>query len=254
MSEPPRSSYDEIAGMYHALWANWYLPAALPALESLFFSRVPPGERVLDVCCGSGHVTGELLRRGYRVTGIDASPALIELARRELPEVRFWVQDIRHLHLDEAFPAALSTFDSLNHLLTLGDLRQAFRAIYKTLLPGGIFVFDMNLEEAYSLDLQEWTVDISTDRIGLVRGTYDPKTKTASTELICFTKIAAANEDLWRRSRSLVLQRCYLQSEILMALQSAGFEHIESIPARAAGIASSLAIGRIFFTTWRAKD
>ena len=62
--------------MYDSLWADWYLPAAMPALEKLVFSRVPNGARILDVCCGSGHVTTELVRRGYSVTGVDASAAL----------------------------------------------------------------------------------------------------------------------------------------------------------------------------------
>ena len=69
----PDSSYDEIAVMYHALWATSYLPAAEPALEKLFFARLVPPAHVLDVCCGSGHVTSTLVKRGYRVTGVDVS-------------------------------------------------------------------------------------------------------------------------------------------------------------------------------------
>src|SRR4051794_22373065 len=91
------SSYDPIAGMYHKLWADWYLPAALPALELLFFSKVPQGSRVLDVCCGSGHVTRELIRRGYAVTAVDASAELIALAKRDWPGVDWRVQDARNI-------------------------------------------------------------------------------------------------------------------------------------------------------------
>src|ERR1700728_153608 len=89
IAQAARSSYDDIADMYHSLWANWYLPAALPALEKLFFSQLCSGGRVLDLCCGSGHVTRELVERGYAVTGVDASAALIAIARRELPQVDF---------------------------------------------------------------------------------------------------------------------------------------------------------------------
>jgi SAM-dependent methyltransferase len=242
------SSYDEIAEMYHDLWADWYLPTALPALEQLFFSRVPAGSLVLDVCCGSGHVTKELVRRGYQITGIDSSAALIAYARSELPEVDFRVQDVRCIQLEGHYDAALSTFDSLNHLLTLSDLQMALSGVHGILKTGGLFVFDMNLEEAYSLDVQEWTVDIGPNRIGLVRGTYDPATKKASTELICFSKI---QDNLWRQSRSIVEQRCYTQSEIMSALTQAGFKRIETVSARAAGITSGLGSGRVFFSAWR---
>jgi len=91
------SPYDAVAGMYHALWNHLYLPAAMPALERLLFSRVPAGGRVLDLCCGSGHVTRELVGRGYRVTGVDSSAGLIALATRDLPGVDFQVQDAREL-------------------------------------------------------------------------------------------------------------------------------------------------------------
>ncbi|MGH9584597.1 MAG: class I SAM-dependent methyltransferase [Bryobacteraceae bacterium] len=245
----PSSSYDEIADMYHALWADWYLPAALPALEKLFFARVPSGARVLDVCCGSGHVTEELVRRGYRVTGVDSSSELIALARAALPEVDFRVQDARNIQLESAYDAALSTFDSLNHLLSLADLRDAFAGVRRTLAPGGMFVFDMNLEEAYSLDLREWTVDLAPERIGLVRGTYDMSTKKATTELICFVR--EGGDNLWRQSRSVVEQRCYPQSEILLALNEGGFRGVESFMARTAGVSGGLGFGRAFFRAWR---
>ncbi|MGH9611031.1 MAG: class I SAM-dependent methyltransferase, partial [Bryobacteraceae bacterium] len=94
------SSYDDVAEMYDALWADAYLPSALPALENLFFQKLRSGAHVLDACCGSGHVTKELVRRGLRVTGVDSSSKLIERARAALPEADFRVQDVRSLHLE----------------------------------------------------------------------------------------------------------------------------------------------------------
>ena len=186
------SSYDGIASMYHMLWADWYLPAAMPALERLFFSQIPAEARVLDLCCGSGHVTKELVARGYTVTGVDNSAELIELARYQLPRVDFRVQDARHLALEGRYRAALSTFDSLNHILNIDELKSVFAGVRDVLEPRGRFVFDMNLEEAYSADLRDWVVDIKPESVGLVRGKFDSFTRQASTELIWFTKIEGA--------------------------------------------------------------
>ncbi len=239
------SSYNEIAGMYHMLWGDWYLPAALPALEQLFFSQVPKGDRVLDLCCGSGHVTKELVSRGYRVTGVDNSAELIALARRELPGVDLRVQDARELRLDEQFDAVLSTFDSLNHMLNLGDLRRAFESVHQILKSDGLFVFDMNLAEAYSADLRQWVVDIRDDSVSMVRGTYDPTRGKASTELIWFVRGGPGNS--WQRHQSVVDQQCYALEDILLTLREAGFRSLETVPAKDANVTSELAFGRVYF-------
>jgi len=238
------SAYDEIAGMYDAMWADWYLPAAKPALEKLFFSRVADGCRVLDVCCGSGHVTQELVRRGYRVTGVDSSAGLIALAQKALPDADFRVQDARALQLDGGYHAALSTFDSLNHMMTIEDLGQVFAGVREALKPNGLFVFDMNLSEAYGTDLRQWNVTLDERSVGLVRGTYDFDSKKAATELIWFLR--EANTNCWRRHDSVVEERCYAEGEILAAVYAAGFKNVQAMRATDVGVDAALGFGRIF--------
>lgn len=237
------SSYNSIAGMYDRYWANWYLPAALPALEQLFFDVIPPNARVLDVCCGSGHVTGELVRRGYDVTGVDMSRELLARASKRWPRAQFLVEDVRQLQLSATYDAALSTFDSLNHLLTLRELEAAFRGVRAALRPSGIFVFDMNGEEAWTLDLHSWNVTVEDDSVSLVRGKYDPKQKLATTELVWFVQENGA----WQRHSSKVLERCYTQQEICNTLEDAGFKDIETWTAAKAGVQAELGFGRWFF-------
>jgi SAM-dependent methyltransferase len=239
------SSYDDVAAMYHALWANSYLPGALPALERLFFCQLSPNSQVLDVCCGSGHVTAELVRHGYTLTGVDSSKELIEIARNDLPQAEFCVQDVRHLDLKGPFDAALSTFDSLNHILSLEDLHAVFGGVYGALKAGGLFVFDMNLEEAYSLDLHQWLVNIRHNAVGLSRGMYDPVTHTAHTELIWFTQ--NGSQDCWQRRQSIVEERCYEKQDIVQALQFAGFRNIETYAAADLHVDKDFGYGRYLF-------
>jgi SAM-dependent methyltransferase len=245
MRDAPSSSYDEIAGIYHELWADWYFPAARPALEKLFFSQVPADAAVLDVCCGSGHVTKELVQRGYTVTGIDSSAALISQARKDLPQVDLLVQDARAIRLPMRYDAALSTFDSLNHLMCIDELERVFEGVHGVLVPDGLFVFDMNVERAYLSDQRRWTVNISDESVGLVRGTYYPAEKKASTEIIWFVK--AGEDNLWEQHRSVVEQRCYTRAQVVAALRETGFCKIEAISAEDVGVTADLGFGRIFF-------
>ncbi len=239
------SSYDEIAGLYNICWARAYLPAALPALQKLFFAHFGSHAKVLDLCCGSGHITEELVRRGFQVTGVDNSAKLIELAQRRLPQVEFHVQDARRLKLNRTFHGVLSTYDSLNHMLSIEDLIMVFAGVKQLLKPGGRFVFDMNLEQAYSLDLRQWTVDIGDANVGLVRGLYDSFAHLARTEVIWFSK--QKGRDCWRRRRTVVEERCYPQFQITGALLDMGFQDVEAIPAPEAGVTGDLGFGRVFF-------
>lgn len=239
-----RSPFDPIAGLYHRHWYDWYLPAALPALESLFFSRLDAQATVLDVCCGCGHVTAELLRRGFRVTGVDTSAALLEIAQRSMPQVDWQRQDVRSMRFPCAFHAALSTFDSLNHLLHLRDLQSAFDCVRKALRNGGLFVFDMNLREAFCVDMHNWSVSMTDTDVSLMRGTFDEQTSIARTELVWFER----RDSHWERSESVIEETCYTQREIVDALTNAGFHAIECLPARQAGMHSEIGFGRMFFT------
>lgn len=244
---PSASAYDPIAEFYRRGWENWYLPSIRPALEKLFYPVVRPAARILDVCCGCGHITRDLAERGYQVTGIDSSNALIDLARAEVPGARFMVADARDFVLDVHFDAALSTFDSLNHLLTYEDLRAAFRCVRSTLLPGAPFFFDMNLEEAYTLDLGEWSRQSEVGGVGFVRGTYSRSTRRARTELVWFEE---RENGLWQRFDSTVEEQCYTVEEIHTALSEAGFGAIDMYTPAQAGVFDDLGYGRIYVRTW----
>jgi len=71
---------------------NWWKPGV-----DKFISFLNRESKVLDVGCGTGIKAKYLIERGLNVTGIDFSDKCIEIAKREVPEGKFIVSDIKDL-------------------------------------------------------------------------------------------------------------------------------------------------------------
>ena len=67
-----------------------------------------PGERILDLGCGTGQLAARIAASGAAVTGIDSAPAMIEEARRNFPDVTFRVADARDFQFSQPFDAVFS--------------------------------------------------------------------------------------------------------------------------------------------------
>lgn len=108
-------------------------------LGILEFLRPTAGERVLDVGCGTGHLTRKIAESGVRVIGVDASADMIAKAREAYPNVEFAVMDVNDLQFDEPFDAIFSNA-ALHWVLTP---EQALRSMRKVLRKGGRLVLEM---------------------------------------------------------------------------------------------------------------
>jgi SAM-dependent methyltransferase len=135
-----------MADVPYEMWMEYI--AGIWSLNSLAPSSV------LDMACGTGSITVLLAKRGLWVTGLDASPSMLSVARRKLAAEGLHATliegDMRSFSLDEPVDAVVSLFDSLNYLIEPADIQSAFRSVHDAMNPGGLFIFDVNTPERLS--------------------------------------------------------------------------------------------------------
>lgn len=95
-----------------------------------------PGERILDIGCGTGQLTAAIAAAGAETLGIDSSPDMIGQARQNFPKLRFQLADARSFAVDRPFDAVFSNA-ALHWIL---EPRQVVQAVSRALRPGGRFV------------------------------------------------------------------------------------------------------------------
>jgi SAM-dependent methyltransferase len=236
--------YDRFAWFYNRDWGSDYHGQAQPALENLLFSRLRPGARVLDLCCGTGDLTRSLAARGYQVTGLDGSAEMLRYAGENVPEAEFILADARDFSLPPVFEGAVSTFDSLNHILSLRELAAVFHNVFRALTPAGRFVFDMNMEASFRTLWHGSSAIVEEKNVCITRGSYDQAEKMGRADVTTFRLAGTC----WERSDITVFERCYSAVEIRSGLADAGFAEIHCWDARELQMLGDIGLGRSFFS------
>lgn len=138
--------FDRLADYYDVLHDDVDYPAECTLLETVFTRFLPgPPTTVLDLGCGTGNHALILAKRGYRVTGIDSSAAMLRVARvkaRGRPNLSVVRADMRRVDLGRTFDAAICMDGAFTHLLTDRDILAHLRTVRRHLSPDGVYVFE----------------------------------------------------------------------------------------------------------------
>lgn len=151
-----RTSYDTVAVSYadqirEALSGKPYLRAALALFADLVHTA--GGGPVADVGCGPGHVTAHLHELGLDAFGIDLSPVMIDVARRDHPSLRFEVGSMTDLDLADESVAGLLAFWSLIHVPD-DAIPTVFDHCRRVLRPGGPMLLGFHVGDESRLKTQ----------------------------------------------------------------------------------------------------
>ncbi|MEU2206018.1 class I SAM-dependent methyltransferase [Streptomyces hygroscopicus] len=132
---------------YDFLFSEQRFAQAERLLDTSPLLAFPRGARVLDLCCGPGVFTVPLARRGYEVTGVDRSPAMLDRARKLAAEtgatVRYVQADVVEYTEPEAFDVVLNMFTSFGYFEDPADNMRVLHGMHAALAPGGTLVLDV---------------------------------------------------------------------------------------------------------------
>jgi ubiquinone/menaquinone biosynthesis C-methylase UbiE len=114
-----------------------------------------PGQRVLELGCGTGDISRLLLERGVSVTAIDASQRMLSRARRRAPGAQFHCCRLEEFQAGASYDRVLFAF--VLHELSEPERHAALCAARRALAPGGILAFvDWSLPSATGMFRQAW--------------------------------------------------------------------------------------------------
>ncbi len=218
-------AYQAFAGLYDALmddvdydaWAGYYLA---------LIGRMGVTPRTLcDCACGTGAMSVRFARQGIRVTGVDLSVDMLELARQKAlhygVQAMFVCQNMCALALPRPVDALVCACDGVNYLLDDDRLRAFFARARQALKPGGALAFDIS--SAYKLRKTLGNNFFGEDRGDIAylwSNRFDEAEETVTMDLTFFTR---ESDGRYRRFDELHVQKAHEPEHLLALLAECGF-------------------------------
>jgi SAM-dependent methyltransferase len=217
------------ANVYNKKWAGFATRLA-PGILALYQGMPASAQNrvVLDVCCGTGQLAAYFLAQGYQVIGIDSSEGMLRHATAnnsacvQTGQARFIQADAASFTLDARVGLVVSTFDALNHLPDERALRACFACVNAVLIPGGVFVFDLNTRAGLRL----WgsiSVEDTPDVMIVNRGFYDEAANRAAAHITGFLRSESGS---YERFEELAYETAFDLGAVKDALLHAGWKDV----------------------------
>ena len=223
------SCYEALAASYDGLTRDIPYEKYLRFFKTLLRRHGVTATTVLDLACGTGSLSVLLAKHGYEVLGVDRSEDMLTVAAEKAMELEenqpfFAAQPMQRLKIPEPVDACVCALDSINYVTKPQDVQKAFRRVYESLRPGGLFVFDINTPyKLEGLDGQVF-LDETEDSYCVWRAVYDKRHSLCRYGMDLFQQ---ANDGLWERSFEEHVERAYTPEELSQWLTDAGFAQVE---------------------------
>ncbi len=212
----------DLAYIHDAGFTDSARQATATVLKLLREKKIKSG-LVVDLGCGSGVLADRLTRDGFDMLGVDISEAMLKLARKRAPKARFKRGSLFRTRLPKCM-AVTAIGECVNYLFdprSTALLADFFRRVYRALLPGGVFIFDVvgpgSTPKPSILHCEakgkekDWAILVSKEE--------DARRRVLTRRMTIFRKVGRQ----YRRSQEVHRQRLYPAAQVARKLKMAGF-------------------------------
>ena len=224
------------AQLYDARVKDW--PGELDFYRDFLSTKPESSQGILEIACGTGRVTLPLCNAGYRMTGLDISPELLDIARKKgagMVDLKWFQADMRTFELNRKFGVVISPGHSFQFMLTSDDQVRCLEQVKRHIAPGGWFILHLDHQDvrwlAGLLDQKAGEFEpgsiielpVSHERYQYQRfWSYEPATQTA-TVTAKWEMIGENNEVIETWLMDPMRLHCAFRTEIEHLLVRCGF-------------------------------
>ena len=240
--------YAALAPIYDRIGMSNFAETLTPQLVVYAQSNDWVGRRIVDLGCGTGGSARWLANRGYNTIAIDVSPAMLNIAQKSINTEGLglrWLQgDIRALTDLHDIDMVIS-LDTLNELNSLRDLETVFSAVFKTLTPGKLFIFDLHTIEGLAERADFLSFAHNSDDLTVINSEeFDYERQACISQYTVFER----SGDLWRRWSAVRTLRGFPIQVVSALLGRAGFGIMALLNDRLQPFDPAvMRMGRVFF-------
>lgn len=219
-------SYEAFAKYYDRFTSNINYEARADYFLALLKKHDAVPGTILDLACGTGSLSLELVKRGVSVTGVDASEEMLAMASAKMTDTAWMLlhQKMEKLELPEPVGAAICALDSLNHLPDESALAAVFRRLSFSLKPGGYFLFDVNTRYKMEQVLADNAFVFEDPPVFCVwQNSYFPEEQVVEIQLDFFEQQKSGSYLRWQEQFE---ERFFAQEVLEACAAKAGFDLI----------------------------
>lgn len=218
-------SYTVLAEFYDQLTTDVPYQRWADYIEKQFARQNASVRSIVELGCGTGTLASILAQRGYQVTAMDLSPDMLSVAAKKCEglDVRLVCQDMSRLALPVQTDAVLCCLDSLNYVTRPAQVQRTFQRVFRSLKPGGLFLFDVKTPFALEGADGQVYIDENEEVYCVWRGEYNRHRRICGYGIDLFV---LQDDGSWWRDGEYHEEYAYTMEELVGWLSEAGFSRI----------------------------